>query len=53
MGLKSVRTKEKEEKLIVYVIEMGRLAHPLAPNDLKFKVAEICQIIHTSFRDGI
>ena len=36
-----------------YIIEMGRLVLSLTSNDLKFKVAKICQTRHTPFRDGI
>ena len=53
MGPKCVLTKEEEEKLVAYVVEMARLAHPLTPTNLKLKVAEICQTRHTSFKDGI
>ena len=42
MGSRSILTKEEEEKLVEYVIEMERLTHPLIPNDLKLKVVEIC-----------
>ena len=53
MGPKSIITKEEEQKLVDYVVEMARLAHPLTPTDLVLKVAEICQIRHTPFRKGI
>ena len=42
MGPKSILTKEEEDKVVDYVIEMGRLAHPWTPNDLKLKIVEIC-----------
>ena len=35
------------------MIKMVRLAHLLNVNDLKMKVAKICQQRHTSFNDGI
>ena len=53
MGPKSVLTKKEKQKIVDYVVEMARLAHPLTPNDLKLKVAEICQTRHTLFREGI
>ena len=53
MEPKYVLTKEEEEKLVAYVVEMVRLAHPLTSNDLKLKVAEICQTKHPPFKDGI
>ena len=53
MGPKCVLTKEEEDKLVAYVFEMARLAHPLTPTDLKLKVVEICQTRHTPFKDGI
>ena len=53
MGPKCVLTNEEEDKLVAYVVEMARLAHPLTPTDLKLKVAEICQTRHTPFKDGI
>ena len=53
MGTKSILTKEEEDKLVDYMLEMERLAHPLTPNDLKLKVAEICQTRHIPFKNGI
>ena len=53
MGPKHVLNKEEEEKVVAYVVEMARLAHPLTPTDLKLKVAEICQTRHTPLKDGI
>ena len=50
IGPKCVLTKEEEEKLVAYVVEMARLAHPLISNDLKLKVAEICQTKYTFYR---
>ena len=50
---KSILTKKEEEKLVDYVVEIGRLVHPLTLNDLKLKVVEICQTRYTSIRDGI
>ena len=49
----SILTKEEEDKLVEYIVEMGRLAHPLSANDLQLKVAEICQMRATPFKDGI
>ena len=53
MEPRAILTKEEEDKLVEYVIQMGRLAHPLIPTDLKLKVAEICQTKHTPSKDGI
>ena len=53
MGPKATLTMEEEEELVEYMEEMVKLAHPLSPNDLKLKVAEICQSRETSFKDGI
>ena len=53
MGPKATLTIEEEEKLVQYMEEMVKLAHPLSPNDLKLKVAEICQSRETPFKDGI
>ena len=53
MGPQSIFTKEEEDKIVAYIVEMGRLAHPLSPNDLKLKVAKMCQTRETPFIDGI
>ena len=53
MGPKATLTMEEEAKLVEYMEEMVKLAHPLSPNDLKLKVAEICQSRETPFKDGI
>ena len=53
MRPKCVLTKEEEEKVVAYVVEMVRLAHPLIPTDLKLKVAEICQTRYTPFKNEI
>ena len=42
MEPKAILTKEEDEKLVDYEVQMGRLAHPLTPIDLKLKVAKIC-----------
>ena len=53
MGPKATLIMEEKEKLVEYMEEMVKLAHPLSPNDLKLKVAEICQSREISFKDGI
>ena len=52
-GPQSIFTKEEENKLVEYMVEMERLAHPLSAIDLQLKVAEICQMRATPFKDGI
>ena len=53
MGPPSILTKEEEDKLVLYMVEMATLIHPLSATDLKLKVAEICQTRGTPFKDGI
>ena len=53
MGPPSILTKEEEHKLVLYMVEMAKLAHPLSATDLKLKVAEICRTRGTPFKDGI
>ena len=53
MGPKSILTKEEEENLVAYMMEMISLAHSLSVDDLKMKVAEICQDRQIPFGDGI
>ena len=53
MGPPSILTKEEEDKLVFYIVEMAKLAHPLSAIDLKLKVAKICQTRGTPFKDGI
>ena len=53
MGPKSIITKEKEDHLVAYMMEMVRFAHLLSINDLKMKVAKTCQQRHIPFKDGI
>ena len=43
MKPKSIFTKEEEDNLVTYMMEIMRLAYPLNVHDLKMKVAEICQ----------
>ena len=43
MEPQSILTKE-EEKIVEYMVEMGRLDHPLSVNDLKLKVAHWLEI---------
>ena len=52
-GPQLILTKEEEDKLVEYMVEMGRLAHPLSANDLQLKEAEICQMRAIPFKDGI
>ena len=52
MDPKTVLNNE-EDTLVKYMMEMIRLAHPLSVEDLKMKVAEICQQMIIPFRDGI
>ena len=49
----SILTKEDEDKLVFYMVEMAKLAHPLSVTDVKLKVAEFCQTRGTPFKDGI
>ena len=53
MGPPSIPTKEEEDKLVLYMVEMATLAHPFSASDLKLKVAEIYQTRGTPFKDGI
>ena len=53
MGPPSILTKEEENKLVSYMVDMAKLAHPLSATDLKLKVAEICHTRGTPFKDGI
>ena len=42
MGPQGTFSKEEKAKLVEYMIEVVRVAHPLSTNDLKMKVVEIC-----------
>ena len=53
MGPPSILTKVEQDKLVLYMVEMAKLAHPLSATDLKLKVVEICQTRETPFKDGI
>ena len=53
MGLKGILTKDEEEKLVTYMVEMLKLGHPLTSTDLKMKVVEITQLRAMPFKDRI
>ena len=53
MDPKTILTKEEDDNLVQYMMEMVRLAHLLSVSDLKIKVVEICQQRLTPSRDGI
>ena len=53
MDPKAIFIKEEEKNLVDYIMNMMRLAHPLSVNDLKLKVAEICQENATPFKNDI
>ena len=52
-GAKTILTKQEQGQIIEYIDEMVEIGHPLTPQMLKLKVAEICQMRLTSFKDGI
>ena len=53
MGPKTILTKDEEEKLCEYINVMVDWGHPMTPNQLKSKVAEITQNRVTPFKNGI
>ena len=46
-------TKEKDAKLVNYMVEILRLAHSLSIKDLKIKVVEICYQRETPFKNKV
>lgn len=52
-GPQGVLTEEEESKLVAYLMETQRLGWPLNVNQLKLKVAQICEGKEMSFVNGI